>query len=132
MVPVSQTIRANVMELRTNNGRIYVTTSGWARLYLLWTFRNFHHLPKQVLNHRQQQVIEQLCRRAVVSLDGPIARARIMGVVENMSVLPHRESATMIYEERRPYRIRRCVFTTRSSGCAHVAPTLVVQYLNEV
>jgi hypothetical protein len=36
-----------------------------------------------------------LCRRAVVSLDGPIARARIMGVVENMGVLPHRESATM-------------------------------------
>ena len=95
MAPVSQTIRANVVELRTNNGRIYVTTSGWARLYLLWTFRNFHHLPKQVLNHRQQQVIEQLCRRAVVSLDGPIARARIMGVVENMAVLPHRESATM-------------------------------------
>jgi TonB family protein len=95
MMPVSQKIRATVVELRTNDSRIYVRPSGWERLYLLWTFRNFNHLPKQVLNHRQQQVIEQLCRRAVVSFDGPIARTRIMGVIENMGILPDRESATL-------------------------------------
>ena len=95
MMPLSQKIRATVVELRIKDGRIYVKPSGWERLYLLWTFRNFYHLPKQVLNHRQQQVIEQLCRRAVVSLDGPIARTRIMGVIENMGVLPDCESVTL-------------------------------------
>ena len=62
MMPLSQKIRATVVELRIKDGRIYVKPSGWERLYLLWTFRNFYHLPKQVLNHRQEQVIEQLCR----------------------------------------------------------------------
>jgi hypothetical protein len=95
MVPVSQRIRANVVELRANDRRIYVRPSGWDRLYLLWTFRNFHHLPKQVLNHRQQQLIQQLCRSAVLSLDEPIARIRIMGVVENMGAVPGCESAAM-------------------------------------
>jgi TonB family protein len=95
MVPLSKRIRANVVELRANDRRIYVRPPGWDRLYLLWTFRNFHHLPRPVLNHRQQQLIQQLCRNAIVSPDGLIARTRIIGVVENMGVVPDRESATI-------------------------------------
>jgi TonB family protein len=95
MLPVSKRIRANVVELRANDHRIYVRPSGWDRLYLLWTFRNFYHLPKPVLNHRQQQLIQQLCRNAIVNPDGPIARTRIIGVIENMGTLPDRESATV-------------------------------------
>jgi hypothetical protein len=80
-----QKIRTGLVELRTNVGSVYVRPSFWERIYLLWTFRNFHTLPKQVLNRHQQQLIDKLCRTEAVSRTGPIARTTpIIGAVENV------------------------------------------------
>jgi TonB family protein len=48
----------------TGRGLVYAQASGWARIYLLWTFRNFRSLPQKVLNPRQQELITTLYRTA--------------------------------------------------------------------
>jgi len=84
MPAMPQKIRTGLVELRTNVGSLYVSPSFWERIYLLWTFRNFHSLPKQVLNRHQQRLIDKLCRTEIVSRIGPIARTSIIGAVENV------------------------------------------------
>jgi outer membrane biosynthesis protein TonB len=80
----TQKIRTGLVELRTNDGSVYVSPSFWERIYLLWTFRNFHSLPKQVLNRHQQQLIDKLCRAEILSRSAPIARTCIIGRIENV------------------------------------------------
>jgi len=92
MPAVPQKIRTGLVELRTHIGSVYVSPSFWERIYLLWTFRNFQSLPKQVLNRHQQHLIDKLCRAAIVSRNGPIARARIIGAVENVYLMPDRKT----------------------------------------
>src|SRR5579864_8800067 len=84
MPALPQKIRTGLVELRTHIGSVYVSPSFWERIYLLWTFRNFHSLPKQVLNRHQQQLIDKLCRAEIVSRSGPIARSSIIGTVEDV------------------------------------------------
>jgi TonB family protein len=88
MAAVSQKIRTGVVELRADIGSVYVSPSFWERIYLLWMFRNFHRLPKQVLNRHQRQLIDKLCRAAIVNRNGPIAGTSIIGAVENVSLMP--------------------------------------------
>ena len=92
MPAVPQKIRTGLLELRTRIGSVYVSPLFWERIYLLWTFRNFQSLPKQVLNRHQQHLIDKLCRAAIVSRNGPIARARIIGAVENVYLMPDRKT----------------------------------------
>ncbi len=92
MPAVSQKIRTGLVELRTHTGSVYVSPSFWERIYLLWTFRNFQSLPKQVLNRHQQHLIDKLCRAAIVSRNGPIARTSIIGAVENVYLMPDRKT----------------------------------------
>lgn len=86
MPVIPQKIRAGLVELRTSTGLLYANPSVWQRIYLLWTFRNFHRLPPQVLNKRQRQLIETLGRTALVSRPGPIATRPIIGSVENVEI----------------------------------------------
>lgn len=79
-------IEAGVVELRTDVGRLYVCPSSWQRAYLRWTFRNFHTLPRQVLNERQRRLIETLSRTAIVSAEA-IPPSAIIGIVEGVHVL---------------------------------------------
>jgi TonB family protein len=92
MPAVPQKIRTGLVELRTHVGSVYVSPSFWERIYLLWTFRNFQSLPKQVLNRHQQHLIDKLCRAAIVSRTGPIARTSIIGAVENVYLMPDRKT----------------------------------------
>src|ERR1700730_7005654 len=92
MPAVPQKIRTGLVELRTHVGSVYVSPSFWERIYLLWTFRNFQILPKQVLNRHQQHLIDKLCRAPIVSRNGPIARASIIGAVENVYLMPDRKT----------------------------------------
>jgi len=85
---VGQKIRSRLLELRTNCGLLYVSPSFWERLYLLWTFRNFHRLPLQVLNRHQKELIQELSRKAIVAKKGPLARSSLIGSVENILVAP--------------------------------------------
>ncbi len=48
----------------TGRGLVFARVSGWNRVYLLWTFRNFRSLPQKVLNPRQQELITTLYRAA--------------------------------------------------------------------
>ena len=81
MPALPEKIRSGLVELRTNHGLLYVNPSLWERLYLLWTFRNFHRLPEQVLNPRQQRLIEKLRRTSVVARSGPLARTALIGAI---------------------------------------------------
>jgi hypothetical protein len=83
-----QKIRTGLVELRTDIGPVYVSPSFWERIYLLWTFRNFHRLSKQVLNGHQRHLIDRLCRSAIVSRNGPTASTSIIGAVENVYLMP--------------------------------------------
>lgn len=87
MPVIPQKIRSGLIELRTSSGLLYVNPSVWQRVYLLWTFRNFHRLPQEVLNKRQRQLIETLGRTAIVSRPRSIATRPIIGSVENIEII---------------------------------------------
>ena len=85
---LSHKLRSGVVELRTDIGLVYVSPSKWQRLYFLWTFRHFRLLPKQVLNSRQQELINLLCRSAIVSPPEPVPSKTIIGAIENVTLMP--------------------------------------------
>ena len=99
MAAVSK-IENGVVELRTDVGSLYVCPTQWQRLYLRWTFRNFHSLPLQILNPRQKRLIESLSRSAIVTPAERVPVSAIIGVVENMKVL-----ASATAETAEPARI---------------------------
>jgi len=104
MPAVPQKIRTGLVELRTHIGSVYVSPSFWERIYLLWTFRNFQSLPKQVLNRHQQHLIDKLCRAAIVSRNGPIARTSIIGAVENVYLMPDRKTEAAECRREKQFR----------------------------
>ncbi|MGA8152694.1 MAG: TonB family protein [Terriglobales bacterium] len=81
----SQKIRTGLVELRTSTGSVYAKPSFWERVYLLWMFRNFHCLPKEVLGLHQRRLIDKLCRAAVRQRS--IAHTDIIGIVENVQLM---------------------------------------------
>ena len=58
---------AQLLELRTENGAVYLCPSRWQRIRLQWTFRHFHVLSPQVLSRADQRLIEKLSQSAVVT-----------------------------------------------------------------
>ena len=88
MAAVSELVRTGIVELRSNVGSFYAKPSLWERLYLVWTFRNFHALPKEVLNPRQRRLAEKLCQSVDFTVRGPIIRFPIIGVIENAAPAP--------------------------------------------
>lgn len=97
--------RAQLLELRTESGLIYVCPSRWQRIRLLWTFRHFHILPSQVLSRRDQRLIERLSRSALVTPPLPVARDAVFGVVEKVSTRstkPARRVVTRRTKRARP------------------------------
>jgi hypothetical protein len=52
-----------VLRVLTPFGPRYLSPSFLERVYLLWTFRHFTILPVVVLNHRQQKLVDRLCRQ---------------------------------------------------------------------
>jgi Gram-negative bacterial TonB protein C-terminal len=93
MPAVSEKIRTGLVELRAKSGSVYISPSLWERVRLLWTFRNFHSLPRQVLNHREQHLIDKLCRTGTVRR-APLTRASVIGAVENVELLPESQVET--------------------------------------
>jgi TonB family protein len=89
-------IRTGLVELRTSSGTVYASPSFWERVYLVWTFRNFHCLPKEVLSLHQRQLIDRLCRVAVRQRS--IADSDIIGIVENVRLAPSAATASNLIE----------------------------------
>jgi TonB family protein len=92
MGALSNKIRSGVLELSTDTGPVYAAPSISERIYLLWTFRNFRRLPKQVLNPRQRQLIDKLCHSPTPRQNGPLIGTPIIGVVENVHLLSDRKA----------------------------------------
>jgi len=87
---------AQLLELRTAAGAVYVCPSRWQRLRLRWLFRNFHVLPLQVLSRRDQRLIEKLFQSAVVVPASPVAGTTLLGVVENVHPKPPASAARVV------------------------------------
>ena len=75
---------AQLLELRTESGTVYVCPSRWQRLRLRWVFRYFNVLPLQLLHRYDQRLIEKLLHSAVVRPDLPVPKKAIFGVVEKV------------------------------------------------
>jgi TonB family protein len=73
---------AELLELRTEAGTVYVRPSRWQRIRLQWAFRHFRVLPPQVLSRGDRRLIERLSRSAVVKPTLPVASNTIFGVVD--------------------------------------------------
>ena len=73
-----------LLEIRTENGAVYLQPSRWQRIRLQWTFRHFHVLSPQVLSRADQRLIEELSQSAVVTPALPVAREAVLGVVEKV------------------------------------------------
>ncbi len=87
-------LRHGVLQVATNSGRRYVEPSGWERLSLLWTFRNFKILPPQVLTQRQQKLIQALCARGAFSSPEHIDDDVVIGTVELIPTVPKKAPAS--------------------------------------
>jgi hypothetical protein len=74
----------HLLEIRTENGAVYLQPSRWQRIRLQWTFRHFHVLSPQVLSRADQRLIEKLSQSAVVTPALPVAREAVLGVVEKV------------------------------------------------
>jgi TonB family protein len=73
---------AELLELRTEAGTVYVRPSRWQRIRLQWAFRHFRVLPPQVLSRGDRRLIEKLSRSAVVKPTLPVAHSTVFGVVD--------------------------------------------------
>lgn len=87
---------AQLLELRTAAGAVYVCPSRWQRVRLQWAFRHFHVLPVQVLSRRDQRLIEKLSQSAVVTPASPPTGATVLGVVENMDPKPQASAVRVV------------------------------------
>lgn len=93
MQSVSQKIRTGLLELRTPSGFLYASPTFWQRLYLLWTFRHFRSLSRRVLSQRQQELVDQLSQTAMALEHGKVARASVIGAVEDIAKISPRPVA---------------------------------------
>jgi hypothetical protein len=73
---------AQFLELRTENGAIYLRPSRWQRIRLQWTFRHFRVLAPEVLSTADKRLIEKLSQSAVVTPARPLPNEAVFGVVE--------------------------------------------------
>ena len=79
---------AQLLELRTENGAVYLRPSRWQRIRLQWIFRHFHVLSPQVLSRADRRLIKKLSRSAVVTPSLPVASNAILGVIEKARSKP--------------------------------------------
>ena len=78
---------------------MYARPSFWERVYLLWVFRNFHCLPREVLGLHQRRLIDKLCQAAVRQQS--IAQTDIIGIVENVQLAPKRKADVAVTTSNR-------------------------------
>jgi hypothetical protein len=89
-------LSGGVLRVLTPVGPRYIRPQLSQRIYLLWIFRHFAMLPLQVLNQRQQKLIDALCaehRFVSAPRTFELADSPVLGTVEwrartEVAVLP--------------------------------------------
>lgn len=76
-------IRYGVLEVQTDKGLCYLRPSLGERIRLLWTFRNFCLLPREVLNRRELTLVASLLERGKFQPNGDCR----IGIIEWASPL---------------------------------------------
>ena len=59
-----------VLAVETDCGVRYIQPALIERIRLLWTFRNFHLLPEEVLHRHERALIDSLCRKGKFLVNG--------------------------------------------------------------
>jgi outer membrane biosynthesis protein TonB len=103
---------AELLELRTEAGTVYIRPSRWQRIRLQWTFRHFRVLPAQVLSRSDRRLIEKLSRSAVVTPASPVTRDTVFGVVDHGR--PKASASTTPVVTLKTERVRTRVFLAKS------------------
>jgi hypothetical protein len=67
---VIEKICRGVLAVETDAGVRYLQPSLLERIRLMWTFRNFHVLPEEVLNRHERALIDSLCRNGKFLANG--------------------------------------------------------------
>lgn len=99
-------IQSGFLMLETPQGFARIELSPRQRIYLLWTFRNFHHLSVALLNPRQRELVDSLFRNDAEVLPDLEASDLVIGVVENF-VSPRPGTGTSLTPKLVPKRIRQ-------------------------
>jgi hypothetical protein len=76
-------LEAGFLLFQTQQGLVAVEPSFWQRVYLLWTFRNFHELSPPLLNSRQTALINNLFLEHAAVVSHEYEPWLEIGVVEN-------------------------------------------------
>ena len=76
-------LQSGFLLFQTRQGLVRVELSLKQRIYLLWTFRNFHQLSIPLLNSRQRELVNTLFRNNAGVVSHFHNRTLAIGVVEN-------------------------------------------------
>jgi TonB family protein len=115
---------AELLELRTDAGTVYVRPSRWQRIRLQWAFRHFRVLPPQVLSRGDRRLIEKLSRSAVVKPTLPVAQSTVFGVVDQGR--PKSPASANRVVTLRTARVTTQVFLAKTATPALPSPILYV------
>ena len=100
-------IRQGVLAVQTESGLRYIQPSLMQRIRLVWTFRNFHVLPEEVLQRHELTLIDSLCRRGKYVANwnghGDLADFRI-GIIERLDQRKPVSAAPASAKDRRAPR----------------------------
>lgn len=75
-------LQSGVLGFETERGVLFVQPSGFQKVHLLWTFRNFPRLSIKLLNAKQTRLVEDLYRTSTVTLPAVPDFEFVIGMVE--------------------------------------------------
>jgi TonB family protein len=79
-------LEAGLLLFQTPQGLVPVELSTWQRVYLLWTFRNFHQLSLPLLNSRQVAMVRAIARKNANGVIRSYDPWLVIGVIENFKL----------------------------------------------
>jgi len=75
-------LESGLLGFETEHGVVFVQPSGWQRVHLLWTFRNFKSLSIKLLSARQVKLVESLYQTGAMTSPVPPDQEFVIGMVE--------------------------------------------------
>src|ERR1019366_9544074 len=75
-------LKSGLLGFETEHGLVFVQPSGWQRVHLLWTFRNFQSLSIKLLSARQVRLVESLYQTGAMTSPVRPDLEFVIGMVE--------------------------------------------------